>query len=462
MIKILVIDDEIEMLNGVKKLLTLSGFDCITSQDGNQAIELLNDISFDLVISDLFMPDISGNQIIEQIKKTHPEIPIIIFTAFGTVERAVEAMKLGAYDFIEKPFESQHLIMKIKRAVELKTLRSEKENLISQLQDKYSFQNIIAKSQAMKNVFDIVEQVSPVDANVLITGESGTGKELIARAIHVLSKRKTGPFVPVNCGAFPENLFESELFGYEKGAFTGAANRKIGFLEYADSGTFFMDEVFEIPAHIQAKLLRALQERKLTRVGGNTLIDFNVRIIAATNKDLQKAIENGELREDFYFRINVVQIHIPPLRERKIDIPLLADYFISKSNESTKKNISGIDERVLNIFENYSWPGNVRELENVIQSASVFCQTDKITPADLPKYLFSQSTQSDFEKLSLTEAKQLAIEKIERDFLLFLMEKHSGNITKVAEESGMTRRNIYRIISKYRLNPDDWRIQNDQ
>jgi DNA-binding NtrC family response regulator len=457
MIKILVIDDEIEMLNGVKKLLTLSGFDCITSQDGNQAIGLLNDFNFDLVISDLFMPDISGNQIIEQIKKNHPEIPIIIFTAFGTVERAVEAMKLGAYDFIEKPFDSQHLIMKIKRAVELKTLKSEKENLISQLQNKYSFQNIIAKSQAMKNVFDIVEQVAPVDANVLITGESGTGKELIARAIHVLSQRKAGPFVPVNCGAFPENLFESELFGYEKGAFTGAANRKIGFLEYANSGTFFMDEVFEMPTHIQAKLLRALQERKLTRVGGNNLIDFNVRIIAATNKDIQKAIENGELREDFYFRINVVQIHIPPLRERKIDIPLLADYFISKSNESAKNNVSGIDERVLNIFENYSWPGNVRELENVIQSASVFCHTDKITPTDLPKYLFSESVKSDFEKYSLAEAKQLAIEKIERDFLLFLMEKHNGNITKVAEESGMTRRNIYRIISKYSLNPDDWR-----
>lgn len=462
MIKILVIDDEIEMLNGVKKLLTLSGFDCVTSQDGNKAISLLNDFNFDLVISDLFMPDISGNQIIEQIKKNHPEIPIIIFTAFGTVERAVEAMKLGAYDFIEKPFDSQHLIMKIKRAVELKTLKSEKENLISQLQDKYSFQNIIAKSQAMKNVFDIVEQVAPVDANVLITGESGTGKELIARAIHVLSQRKAGPFVPVNCGAFPENLFESELFGYEKGAFTGAANRKIGFLEYASSGTFFMDEVFEMPAHIQAKLLRALQERKLTRVGGNNLIDFNVRIIAATNKDVQKAIENGELREDFYFRINVVQIHIPPLRERKIDIPLLADYFISKSNDLSKKNISRIDEHVLNIFENYSWPGNVRELENVIQSGSVFCQTDKITLVDLPKYLFSASSKSEFEKISLTEAKQLAIEKIERDFLLFLMEKHSGNITKVAEESGMTRRNIYRIISKYSLNPDDWRIQNDQ
>jgi len=342
MIKILVIDDEIEMLNGVKKLLTLSGFDSMTSQNGKEAIGLLNDYSFDLVISDLFMPDISGNQIIEHIKKFHPEIPIIIFTAFGTVQKAVEAMKLGAYDFIEKPFDSQHLIMKIKRAVELKTLRSEKDNLILQLQDKYSFQNIIAKSQAMKNVFDIVEQVSPVDANVLITGESGTGKELIARAIHALSPRKTGPFVAVNCGAFPENLFESELFGYEKGAFTGAANRKIGFLEYANSGTFFMDEVFEMPTHIQAKLLRALQERKLNRVGGNNPIDFNVRIIAATNKDVQKAIANGELREDFYFRINVVQIHIPPLRERKIDIPLLSDYFIANSNEAAKKIFPGL------------------------------------------------------------------------------------------------------------------------
>jgi len=458
MIKVLVIDDEKEMLDGVRKLLMLVGFDCMTAQNGEQAIKLLTDFQFDVVLSDLFMPDIDGNQIIEKSKQVQPGVPIIIFTAFGTVERAVEAMKNGAYDFIEKPFNSDHLIMKIMRAVEFKNLKSEKENLISQLKEKYSFQNIIGKSQAMKNVFSMIEQVAPVDANVLITGESGTGKELIARAIHALGKRNSKPFVSINCGALPEYLFEAELFGYEKGSFTGAYNRKIGYLEFADTGTFFMDEVMEMPPHTQIKLLRVLQERKLTRIGGNKLIDFNVRIISATNKNVNKAIESGEIREDFYFRLNVIQINIPPLRERKIDIPLLAYHFLEAANKSNAKNIVDIDDDVLQLFEKYPWPGNARELENAIQSSILFCRTDKITFIDLPKYLISNSWQSNFEKYSLTEAKQTVVEKVERDYLLHLLKKHAGNITKVAEESGMTRRNIHRIINKHNLNPNDWRL----
>ena len=458
MIKVLVIDDEKEMLDGVRKLLTLVGFDCMTAQNGEQAIKLLTDFQFDVVLSDLFMPDIDGNQIIEKSKQIQPGVPIIIFTAFGTVERAVEAMKNGAYDFIEKPFNSDHLIMKIKGAVEFKNLKSEKENLIAQLKEKYSFQNIIGKSQSMKNVFSMIEQVAPVDANVLITGESGTGKELIARAIHALSKRNSKPFVSVNCGALPEHLFEAELFGYEKGAFTGAYNRKIGYLEFADTGTFFMDEVMEMTPRTQIKLLRVLQERKLTRIGGNKLIDFNIRIISATNKNVNKAIESGEIREDFYFRLNVVQINIPPLRERKIDIPLLAYHFLEAANKSNVKNIIDIDDEVLQLFEKYPWPGNARELENVIQSSILFCRLDKIGIIDLPKYLINYSSQSNIEKYSLTDAKQMAVEKVERDYLFHLLKKHSGNITKVAEESGMTRRNIHRIINKHSLNPDDWRI----
>lgn len=458
MIKVLAIDDEKEMLDGVRKLLNLVGFNCMTAQNGEQAIKLLTDFQFDVILSDLFMPDIDGNQVIEKSKQMQSGVPVIIFTAFGTVERAVEAMKNGAYDFIEKPFNSDHLIMKIKQAVEFKNLKSENEYLISELNDKYSFQNIISKSQAMKNVFSIIEQVAPVDANILITGESGTGKELIARAIHSLSKRNSKPFVSVNCGALPENLFEAELFGYEKGAFTGAYNRKIGYLEFADTGTFFMDEVMEMPPHIQVKLLRVLQERKLTRIGGNKLIDFNVRIISATNKNINKAIESGEIREDFYFRLNVVQINIPPLRERRIDIPLLAYHFLEAANKSNVQNIVDIDNEVLQLFEKYSWPGNVKELENVIQSSLLFCRKNKITIVDLPKYLINNSMQSNFEKYSLTDAKQIAIEKVERDYLLYLLKKHFGNITKVAEESGMTRRNIHRIVNKHSLNPDDWRL----
>lgn len=458
MIKILVIDDEKDMLDGVRKILTLSGFECMTAQNGEQGIKLLTDFQFDLVLSDLFMPDIDGNQIIQKAIKLQPGIPVIIFTAFGTVERAVEAMKNGAYDFIEKPFNSEHLVMKIKRAVEFKNLTQERENLISQLKDKYSFQNIIGKSRVMLNVFNLIEQVAPVDVNVLITGESGTGKELIARAIHALSRRSSKPFVPINCNALPENLFEAELFGYERGAFTGAYNRKIGYLEYADGGTFFMDEVMELPARIQVKLLRVLQERKLTRVGGHDLIDFNVRIVSATNTDLQKALESGQIREDFYFRLNVVQIQIPPLRERKIDIPLLSYHFLEQANKSNQKNVTEIDADVLKLFDNYPWPGNVRELENVIQSAIVFCRTNKIMISNLPEYLRNYCASSEFEKYSLADAKLIAVEKVEHNYLLYLLKKHSGNITKVAEESGMTRRNIHRIINKHSLNPDDWRL----
>lgn len=458
MIRILVIDDEKDMLDGVRKLLNYSGLNCMTANNGEQGIKLMTDFQFDLILCDLFMPVLDGNQIIEKSKQIQPGVPVIIFTAFGTVERAVEAMKNGAYDFIEKPFDSEHLIMKIKRAVEFKNLTQEKENLISQLKDKFSFQNIIGKSREMLNVFNLIEQVAPVDANVLITGESGTGKELIARAIHALSKRSSKPFVPINCGSLPENLFEAELFGYERGAFTGAYNRKIGYLEFASGGTFFMDEVMEMPAHIQVKMLRALQERNLTRVGGHDLINFNVRIISATNKDLQKALESGEIREDFYFRLNVVQIQIPPLRERKIDIPLLSYHFLKHANKSNKKNITDIDDDVFRLFDSYPWPGNVRELENAIQSSIVFCRTNKIMISDLPKYLNSYSTSSEFEKHSLADAKLIAIEKVEHDYLLYLLKKHSGNITKVAEESGMTRRNIHRIINKHSLNPDDWRL----
>lgn len=458
MIRILVIDDEKDMLDGVRKLLNYSGLKCMTANNGGQGIKLMTDFQFDLILCDLFMPVLDGNQIIEKSKQIQPGVPVIIFTAFGTVERAVEAMKNGAYDFIEKPFDSEHLIMKIKRAVEFKNLTQEKENLISQLKDKFSFQNIIGKSREMLNVFNLIEQVAPVDANVLITGESGTGKELIARAIHALSKRSSKPFVPINCGSLPENLFEAELFGYERGAFTGAYNRKIGYLEFASGGTFFMDEVMEMPAYIQVKMLRVLQERKLTRVGGTHPVEFDVRIISATNRDVQKAIESGGIREDFYFRLNVVQIHLPPLRERKSDIPLLAYHFLEDADRSIKKKINEIDDEVLKLFDNYPWPGNVRELENAVKSSIILCSNNKIMLTDLPKYLINYSADTGFEKHTLTEAKQRATEKVEHDYLLYLLKKYSGNITKVAEESGMTRRNIHRIIIKHSLNPDDWRL----
>ena len=456
--RILIVDDEPEMLSGCSKILRALGYQPFPIQNGDMAIQLLQEDEFDLILCDLLMPGVDGMDVLKSAQKYTPHTPIIIFTAYGTIDRAVLAMKEGAFDFIEKPFETDHLKIILEKALHQRNLLRERENLLKQLEDKYSFDNIIGKSAAMRKVFEMVESVSLSDANILITGESGTGKELIARSIHARSQRKTKPFVPVNCGAFPENLFEAELFGYEKGAFTGANKRKIGLLEFADGGTFFLDEVCELPLVLQTKLLRVLQNQKLRHIGGNELIQINIRLISATNRNIQNALSEGQIRDDFYYRLNVVNIHLPPLHERKEDIRLLAEYFLQNILKSSSKIIRSFSDEVINQFEKYNWPGNVRELENVIERAIIMAKGEKIILSELPSELqVKDSSIYSFDKLSLPQAKQQAIEDIEKKYLMHLLQKYNGHVTKIAKEAGMTRRNIHRLLKHHNIDPNAWR-----
>ena len=457
--RILIVDDEPDMLSGCANILAALGNRPIPVSDGRLAIDLINEEEFDLIFCDLLMPDIDGMQIVETVQRMAPQTPIIIFSAYGTIERAVTAMKAGAFDFIEKPFDTERLKISLEKGLRQRNFIKEHDNLVRLLEDKYRYDNIISKSSAMKSVFEMIESVSQSEANVLITGESGTGKELIARSIHAHSKRKTKPFVPVNCGAFPENLFEAELFGYEKGAFTGANRRKIGLLEFADSGTFFLDEICELPISLQVKMLRVLQDQLLRRVGGNELMQIDIRLISATNQDINKALKQEQMRKDFYYRLNVINIQVPPLRKRDGDITLLAEYFLKQALKSSSKEVKGFTDEAIAKLEKYNWPGNIRELENIIERAVALVKGNLITVAELHVSAQSNDTSSNsFSELNLAEAKQKSIDDTEKKYLLFLLKKHSGNVTKISEDAGMTRRNIHRILKRHSLDPNIWRV----
>ena len=456
--KILIVDDEPEMLSGCAKIIRALGYQPFPIQDGALAIKLIKEDEYDMVLCDLLMPEIDGMQVLKAIQTYAPLTPVIIFTAYGTIDRVVNAMKIGAFDFIEKPFEAEYLKVVLQKGLAQRNLFLERANLIHLLEDKYSFDNIIGQSPGMRNVFEMVESVAQSDANVLITGESGTGKELIARSIHARSKRRTKSFVPVNCGAFPENLFEAELFGYEKGAFTGATKNKIGLLEFATDGTFFLDEVCEFPLNLQTKLLRVLQDQQLRHLGGNELIQIDVRLISATNRNMQGALSDVIMREDFYYRLNVINIEIPPLRERKEDISLLAKFLFQKILKSSPKKITDIDNDVILLLEKYSWPGNVRELENVIERAITLAKGDRITTKELPPEINTEIDSTiTFDNLSLHEAKKKTIAELERKYLINLLNKHKGIVTKIADEAGMTRRNIHRLLKNHKIDPNLWR-----
>ncbi len=456
--KILVIDDEEDMLKGCRKILEAHGHTAVTISDGKKAIQMFGAEDYDIILCDLFMPGIDGMEILAAAQKYYPNIPVVIFSAFGTIDRAVTAMKAGAFDFIEKPFDTQHVNLVIEKALRQRKLFKERDNLIEQLEEKYKFDNIIGKSVCMRKIFEMIEDVSNSDVNILITGESGTGKELIARSIHAHSKRKLKPFVPVNCSAFPENLFESELFGYEKGAYTGAAKKKLGLLEYANGGTFFLDEVCELKQNLQAKLLRTLQDKQLRHVGGNELIQVDVRLISATNQDMKKAVASGNLREDLYYRLNVINIHLPPLRERKGDIRLLAEHFLARANKTASNKVNGFTNDVMDIFENFEWHGNIRELENVVERAFTLTKGEVITRSELPSEMITGTTDAvSFEKVKFSDAKQKVIDDLEKKYLLHLLEKYKGNVTKMSVEAGMTRRNIHRLLKQHMLDANDWR-----
>ena len=355
-----------------------------TAQSAEEAMEKFKQRSFDLVVTDLKLPGKSGADLMAQIKADQPDFPVIMITAFGTIENAVEAMKQGAFNYLTKPVNPDELLTVVREALEKYELKRENTALKSELRQKYTFSNIIGKSAAMQEVFDTVRMVSKTQSSVLIMGESGTGKELIARAIHYDSERSAAPFVTVDCAAIPAEIMESELFGHEKGAFTGAHDRKMGLLEHGDKGTVFLDEIGDLDLNLQKKLLRFLQEREILRVGGTTRIKLNIRIVAATNKDLEQEVQDKRFRSDLYYRLNVVTIKMPPLRERRDDIPLLAQHFLEKLNRVEGKLIKGFEDNVMDDLCSYAWPGNVRELENVVERAYVLCPNITITRKYLP------------------------------------------------------------------------------
>ncbi len=384
---VLIVDDEKNYPLILAAVLEEEGFETMTANSGHEAIEILKNSDVDLVLTDMKMPGMDGIELLENVKAKDPELPVIMMTAYGTVEKAVEAMQKGAYNYIMKPFENDSLVIYVKKAVAVYQMVKENRQLRSAVKSQYSFGNIIGKSKVMTDVFETIRKIAPTNATVLIEGESGTGKELVAKAIHFNSPRRNKPFVAVNCSAFAETLLESELFGHEKGAFTGAAAMKKGRFELADTGTLFLDEIGELSQNIQVKLLRVLQEKTFERVGGVKLVAADIRIIAATNRKLKDEVEQGRFREDLFYRLNVLPLVLPPLRERSEDIRLLVNHFVKKYAGERKSDIpvTGIEQAAERIFYEYSWPGNVRELENVIERAVILCPDELIRVSDLPR-----------------------------------------------------------------------------
>ncbi len=443
--QILIVDDEDSMREMLGIMLHRDGFSVVQAADGREGLALFRQGEFDLVISDIQMPHKNGIELLREIRADDPEALVIMMTAFSTTEEAVEAMKLGAYDYITKPFKTDEVRLIIAKALEKSTLKRENLALKAVIDKRYSFSNLVGKSPAMQKLYALIERVANSQANVLIGGESGTGKELVAKAVHFNGPRKAGPFVPVNCGAIPENLLESELFGHEKGAFTGAERKKAGLFESANSGTLFLDEIGELPQSMQVKLLRVLQEREFRRVGGTRNHPLDIRLVAATNKDLAEQVAQGSFREDLYYRLNVIQVVLPPLRERREDIPLLLDYFYQK--QTGEKHLPARGE-VLQALLEYDWPGNIRELENLVERCVVLGWEDEITldclPISLQKAKLSTEFQVDFHDGEFSLDTYLA--NIEKRVILKALEESGGVRTKAADILGISFRSI-----RYRL-----------
>lgn len=450
--KILIIDDEPEMLQSLRKILSQrNDFDISLMQNAAEALKHVTEQKYDLILTDLNMGEVSGIDLLRAALGKFPDTKVCVISGYGTIEASVEAMQEGATDFIEKPFTSKKLYDCIDSIFE--SMPDEDSSDISVSNEAADESNLVYKSSEMKSIVTMAKKVAGSDVNVLITGESGTGKELIARAIHNLSNRRTNPFVPVNCGALPENLFESEIFGHEKGAFTGAIRTKPGLLEFANQGSFFLDEIGDMSLALQVKLLRMLEERKIRRVGGQKLIDIDVRIIAATNQDLSQAVGEKKIREDLYYRINTIQIAIPPLRERPDDILLLAHHFLNilctKNDKAVNRFSSDAEDSLLK----YGWPGNVRELQNMISRAFYLCSSRVIQKGDLPLTVSGQAISLDDKMfdLSYKEAKDYVLEKFEIEYLTHKLRHFNGNISQAAANCGIDRRSIHRLINKYKI-----------
>jgi two-component system response regulator PilR (NtrC family) len=440
---ILIVDDEESVRESLEKVLSKAGYVTFTAGSGNDALSHLARRSVDIVLSDLKMPDGDGVELLKNIKKIAPEIEVILLTGYGTIETAVEAMREGAYDFITKPPKKAIILSAVERAIERQNLAQENIYLRAQLSKGAPLETLIGGSAAFKKVLEIVERVAPLVSTVLITGESGTGKELVARAIHRRSPRAQNKFIPVNCAALPENLIESELFGYMKGAFTGAARDKIGLFKVAEGGTIFLDEIVSIPLNLQVKLLRAIEQKEILPVGGTKPEIIDVRIVAATNKNLTAEVEKGYFREDLYYRLNVIDIVIPPLRERADDIPELVSHFLKVYSAQLNKKIHGVDAAVLQAFKTYEWKGNVRELENVIERAMIMCDGETLRLEHFPA-IFSQKPFSE----EVPSGLKGSVRKFERDTILKALESAGQDKNKAANLLGMSLSSLYRKMTE--------------
>jgi DNA-binding NtrC family response regulator len=443
--KALVVDDDLEMCGLLSDVLKGEAFSVITTHDSLEASKILKKEELDIVITDLKMKGLKGLDLLEKTKQVSPLTPVIIITAFGTIESAIQAIKMGAYDYITKPFQMDELILTVKKALENRLLKKEVVRLKKEVESRYHFHHLIGKSPLMQKIYDLIERISDTSSNVLITGESGTGKELVAKAIHYNGIRKEGPFIAVNCAAIPETLLESELFGYKKGAFTDAKLDKKGLIFEANEGTLFLDEITEMPLTLQAKLLRVIEEREVRPLGDTNSYPIDVRVVSTSNRDIKSFVHQGQFRGDLYYRLKVIDIELPPLRERREDIPLLAQHFINKFSNELKKNLSGVSEDALQFFLNYSWPGNVRELENVIQRAITLTRHEIILPEDLPITMIEEKDENLIEK-GLRE--KYTVDQLEKEYIKKVLLKVGGNKSKAAEILGFDRKTLYRKLQE--------------
>ncbi len=449
-VSILIIDDEQPQRENLKGFFARRNFEVITADRGSVGIQAVREHLIDIILTDFKMPDMTGLDVLKAVKELNPEIPVIVMTAFGSIESAVEAMKEGAFDYLQKPINLDEVELLVKRALDQRRLLSENRELRKQLQERFSFSEIVSQSKEIEEALNIAGRVAKTDATVLLHGESGTGKELFARAIHYTSPRREKSFLVINCAALPETLIESELFGHEKGAFTGAEKQRLGRFEEAHSGTLFIDEVGDIPLPVQVKLLRVLQSGEFQRVGGNQTIRSDARIIAATNRNLEEMMKEGSFREDLFYRLNVVAMVIPALRNRKSDIPILAEHFLRKQAQRHNQPVKELSREALDLLMKYNYPGNVRELEHLIERAIILGSDTLVTMNDLPANVRRLQSETTIQREMRTESLNEQLESFEREIILATLQKTGGNQRKAAQLLGVSERNLRYKLEKLR------------
>jgi len=457
--RILVVDDTPEVLQSCRTALRkIPESVVILEQDSRAALDLLSKERFDLLLTDLHMPDVDGRELLQAAHRHDPDLRVVVMTGFPTVETAIECLKLGAIDYVIKPIDTTEFLSTVRRLLDERRLKQENSLMMRQIERPYSFRELVGKSSAMVAVREMVERVAAADVDVLITGETGVGKELVARSIHQQSARKGGHFVPVDCSAIPESLLESELFGHERGAFTGADRDKMGLVEFADKGTLFLDEIGELPLQLQPKFLRTLQERTFRRVGGRDEISVDLRVVAATNRDLVALIQERRFREELYYRIKVARIDVPPLRERAADVPLLVEHLVRRHLAECGKTNVEVDPECVEQLARYSWPGNVRELQNVLKCSLTMARSPRIEVDDLPDEIVS-ATQgpSSVDTGGFFAAREQQLARFERTYFETLLRAHGGDVTRAAQEAKLPRGTLYRLLKKQGLTPDDYR-----